>query len=208
MSNALRVLVVDYGMGNLASARRGFQECGAQVEVSSDPDAITRNHAVIVPGVGAFGQAMDRLNDSGWTQALREAAHAGNALMGICLRMQPLADKGEEGGKNVGLGLIPGIVRRLEGGVDERVPHVGWNAVHARQDTLFDGIPDATDFYFVHSYHFVVDDDARAIATTPYAGGIVSAVRSGRVFGTQFHPEKSSRAGFHLIRNFISEARR
>lgn len=206
MSNALRVLVVDYGMGNLASARRGFQECGAQVEVSREPEAIARNHAVVVPGVGAFGQAMDRLNAAGWTGALQDAAAAGKPVMGICLGMQLLADAGEEGGENRGLGLIPGTVRRLTPSSDERVPHVGWNTVCSKPDSLFTGIPDSTDFYFVHSYHFVADQSDHVIATTPYAGGIASVVRRGRVIGTQFHPEKSSRAGLQLIRNFIAEA--
>ncbi|HKR25250.1 MAG TPA: imidazole glycerol phosphate synthase subunit HisH [Allosphingosinicella sp.] len=204
----MRVLVVDYGMGNLASARRGFEEGGADVLVSSDPAAIADAGAIVVPGVGAFGQAMDRLNGAGWSDALRGAAADGKPILGVCLGMQLLAGKGEEGGHNEGLGLIPGTVRRLVPEEGERVPHVGWNAVDpADGEPLFAGIPDGADFYFVHSFQFQPDDPAHVVATTPYAGGVVAAVRLGRVAGTQFHPEKSSRVGLQLIRNFLAEAR-
>lgn len=204
----MRVLVVDYGMGNLASARRGFEEGGADVLVSSDPAAIAEAGAIVVPGVGAFGQAMDRLNSAGWSEALRRAAAEGKPILGVCLGMQLLAGKGEEGGLNDGLGLIPGTVRRLVPEAGERVPHVGWNAVDpAPGEALFAGIPDGADFYFVHSFQFRPDDPGHVVATTPYAGGVVAAVRLGRVVGTQFHPEKSSRVGLQLIRNFLSEAR-
>lgn len=204
----MRVLVVDYGMGNLASARRGFEEGGAQVSVSSDPAAIAEAGAIVVPGVGAFGQAMDRLNGGGWTEALRRAARAGKPILGVCLGMQLLAQRGEEGGDNEGLGLIPGTVRRLVPEAGERIPHVGWNAVNPiAGEPLFGGIPDGADFYFVHSFQFEPDDHGHVVATTPYAGGVVAAVRLGRVTGTQFHPEKSSRVGLQLIRNFLAEAR-
>jgi glutamine amidotransferase len=196
----LRVLVVDYGMGNLASARRGFEEGGADARVSRDPADIAASDAVVVPGVGAFG----------WSDALRAAAAQGKPIMGICLGMQLLADQGTEFGDNPGLGLIPGTVRKILAGPGERIPHVGWNEVTtANGDALFAGIPEAADFYFVHSFRFETDDPAHVIASAPYGadGAVTAAVRRGRVVGTQFHPEKSSRVGLQLIRNFLAEAR-
>lgn len=206
----MKVLVVDYGMGNLASARRSFEECGADVTVTRDPGAIAGCEALVVPGVGAFGQAMERLNGAGWSDAIRAAAEAGTPIMGICLGMQLLADRGTEFGDHVGLGLIPGTVRKMSPGVGERVPHVGWNTVSAVEGNhLFANIPQGADFYFVHSFRFEAADPANVIATSPYSadGEITAAIRRGRVVGTQFHPEKSSRAGLQLIRNFIAEAR-
>jgi imidazole glycerol-phosphate synthase subunit HisH len=206
----LRVLVVDYGMGNLASARRGFEEGGADARVSRDPADIAASDAVVVPGVGAFGQAMERLNEGGWSDALRAAAADGKPIMGICLGMQLLADHGTEFGDNPGLGLIPGTVRKIAPAPGERIPHVGWNEVTtANGDALFAGIPEAADFYFVHSFRFETDDPAHVIASAPYGadGAVTAAVRRGRVVGTQFHPEKSSRVGLQLIRNFLAEAR-
>jgi glutamine amidotransferase len=119
--------------------------------------------------------------------------------------MQLLADKGYEGGAVAGLGLVPGEVRRLEPDRhDTRVPHVGWNEVYKTSGSpLFEGIPDGSDFYFVHSYHFIPSEEGSVLATTPYCAGFVSAVGAGRVFGVQFHPEKSGRFGFHILKNFL-----
>jgi glutamine amidotransferase len=155
--------------------------------------------------VGAFGQAMRRLRERGWVEALREAAQECVPILGICLGMQLLADEGDEGGITKGLGLIPGRIQRLVSSTPaERIPHVGWNEVYPVDDApLFNGIKSGSDFFFVHSYQFVPDDQAAIVATTPYCGGIASAVQHGRVAGTQFHPEKSSRVGFQLIRNFL-----
>lgn len=202
----MTVLIVDYGMGNIASARRAIEECGGQVMVSDDPASVGAADRIIVPGVGAFPQAMARLREGGWVETLRSAVHQdGLPLLGICLGMQLLADESDEGGRTQGLGLIPGRVERIAP-VDpaERVPHVGWNEVRHRSGPLFEGIPSATDFYFVHSYRFVPAAEGAILATTPYAGETVSAVGLDRVTGVQFHPEKSSRAGFRLLRNFLA----
>lgn len=205
----MNVLVVDYGMGNLNSVRRGLENCGATVEVSSDPSRLAGASAVILPGVGSFADGMRNLRSAGWEAPLRQAVlKEGVPLLGICLGMQLLADRGEEGGESKGLGFIPGEVMRLKAGaLRERIPHVGWNEVRlSRKNPVFDAIPDNTDFYFVHSFHFVPKKAEDTAATTPYCGAFVSAVASGSVFGTQFHPEKSSKMGSRLLRNFLEQA--
>jgi glutamine amidotransferase len=202
----MSVLVVDYGMGNLASARRSFEECGARVEVSRDPAAVRTASRIVIPGVGAFAQAMQRLRSAGWVDSIREAAAEGVPVLGICLGMQLLAEEGDEGGVAQGFGLIKARIERLVARVpSERIPHVGWNEVHPRSGIrLFDGIAPGADFFFVHSYHMVPRESSAVIATTPYCGDIVSAVQQGVVTGVQFHPEKSSRSGLRLIRNFLA----
>jgi len=171
----------------------------------------------ILPGVGNFGDCARLLVKDGWFDALIEEVGGGRkSLLGVCLGMQMLASSSMEGAEHgatesiAGLGLIPGRVERLSSlGCKLRVPHIGWNEVSCRPGAdaegggLFDGIPDLTDFYFVHSYAFVPDDPFDMLATTDYGVPITAAVRRGRVWGTQFHPEKSSRAGFRLLRNFI-----
>lgn len=199
------VLVIDYGMGNLGSVRRAVEECGADVFVSADPDELKHADRIILPGVGAFPDAMARLNERGWPEALKNTLQNQNVTMlGICLGMQLLADKGTEGGEHQGLGLISGDVIRLQPESGERVPHVGWNELNVvHPSSLVDGIPDGTDFYFVHSYHFSVANEADVIARSPYCGQVVSVVGSGNVFGAQFHPEKSGRPGFKMLQNFL-----
>ena len=202
-----KAFLVDYGRGNLGSVRRALEECGAEVVTSDDPAACAEASHIVLPGVGAFADCMAALEKGGWVEALRGASlQDGIPLLGICLGMQLLADRGLEGRVTAGLGLIPGEVVRLEpDGPQARIPHVGWNeAYHGGTHPLFSGIASGTDFYFVHSYHFVPLHAAEAIASTPYCGSFVSAVARGKVCGTQFHPEKSSRAGFQLLRNFLS----
>lgn len=202
----MTVLIVDYGMGNIASARRAIEECGGRVFVSDDPLGIRDADRIVLPGVSAFPLAMARLREAGWVEALRSAVREdGLPLLGLCLGMQLLADESDEGIRTQGLGLIPGRVERvIPSNSSELVPHVGWNEVHHRNDPLFEGIPSGADFYFVHSYHFVPKDSVSIAATTPYAGELVCAVRQGNVAGVQFHPEKSSRAGFRLLKNFLA----
>jgi glutamine amidotransferase len=169
--------------------------------------------SLILPGVGNFADCARLLDEGGWTQALRdEVQSAGKPLLGVCLGMQLLASFSMEGAADnalngtPGLGFIPGRVENLRSlGCRLRIPHVGWNDVTSRTASggLFDGIPDGTDFYFVHSYAFVVDDPSHVLATTEYDIPVTAAVRRGHIWGTQFHPEKSSRAGFRLLSNFI-----
>lgn len=202
----MRVVVIDCHMGNLASVARALEECGADVAISSRPADLENVSRFVLPGVGAFGDGMANLREAGWVEKIRLALEQpGVAMLGICLGMQLLATKGFEGGESAGLDLIPGEVKRLElNAVNTRIPHVGWNEVEtAPPDPLFREIPPGTDFYFVHSYHHSPTDAADVIATTDYGGGFASAVRRGNVFGVQFHPEKSSRPGFQLLRNFL-----
>jgi glutamine amidotransferase len=202
-----KTLVIDYGMGNLGSVKRALEECGTDVFISDNPvDCAMADH-IVLPGVGAFADGMAALTASGWSTALHRASHDEKIpLLGICLGMQLLADKGFEGGETNGLGLIPGRVCRLVAdSPGTRIPHVGWNEVHhSGAHQLFNGIPVGTDYYFVHSYHFVPCNAEDVLASTPYCGSFVSAVARGTVYGTQFHPEKSSRAGFQLLRNFLA----
>jgi glutamine amidotransferase len=169
--------------------------------------------SLILPGVGNFADCARLLGEGGWSQALRDEVRGGQKpLLGICVGMQLLASCSREGAGahapdgTPGLGFIPGRVEHLRTlGCSLRVPHVGWNEISncAKTGGLFDGIPDGTDFYFVHSYAFVPEVPADALATTEYGVRVTAAVRRGRIWGTQFHPEKSSRAGFRLLRNFI-----
>lgn len=202
------VAIVDYGMGNIHSVARALDECGARAVVTSDFRDLRSAAAVVVPGVGAFAQGMAALRERELDRVLVEdVAAAGVPMIGLCLGMQLFATFGHEGEETPGLGLVPGVVRRIEPGGDERVPHVGWNEVVVeRPSQLFEGIESGRDFYFVHSYHLDCDQPEHVIATTPYGGGIVSAVRRGSVFGVQFHPEKSQRGGLRLLANFLEAA--
>jgi glutamine amidotransferase len=209
----MKVGIIDYGVGNLGSVMRALEELRVM------PTLITRAldmHAMdclILPGVGNFADCAKLLDKGGWAEALKnEVEVAGKPLLGVCVGMQLLATCSMEGvdinapNGVAGLGLIPGRVEHLRTlGCDLRVPHVGWNAVTpvSSQGGLFDGIPEGTDFYFVHSYAFIADDAKNALAVTDYGIPVTAAVRRGNVWGTQFHPEKSSRAGFRLLRNFI-----
>jgi imidazole glycerol-phosphate synthase subunit HisH len=203
----MSVAIVNYGMGNLASVRRAFQDLGQETFIAVDPKALGRATHVVLPGVGAFGDGMRSLRDGGWVSCLEELANERRvSLLGICLGMQMLAARSFEGEETLGLALIPGDVRRLsELGCGLRIPHVGWNEVRlTRPDVLFEGIPSATDFYFVHSYAFVPARGEHLLATTPYDTEFAAAVRKDNVFGCQFHPEKSSKAGRRVLKNFAS----
>jgi glutamine amidotransferase len=209
----MKVGVIDYGVGNLGSVMRSLDELGVTptfVTRAIDLNAMDR---LILPGVGNFSDCAQLLHKDGWPEALRaEVLASGKPLLGVCVGMQLLASSSMEGVDSsasegtLGLGLIPGRVEHLRKlGCDLRVPHVGWNSVSPITSIggLFDGIPNGTDFYFVHSYAFVAAEQADVLATIDYGVTVTAAVRRGNVWGTQFHPEKSSRAGFRLLRNFI-----
>jgi len=203
----MSILIVDYGMGNLASVRRALEECGATAMVSADPADVATCSRIILPGVGSFSDAMGKLTARGWVEPLRQAGAVDRIpTLGICLGMQLLASSGSEGGTTPGLDLVPGTVARLDPlDPQERIPHVGWNRVDWKYShPLTADIAEQSDFYFVHSYSFRAASDADVLATTPYCGQVVSAIAHGAIAGFQFHPEKSSRAGFQLLRNFIN----
>lgn len=202
----MKVAIVNYGMGNLGSVRRAFDDLGAVATIAEHPSALFDAHRIVLPGVGAFGEGMARLQAGGWVEALRRLVEDGSRpLLGICLGMQMLASEGEEGGINHGLGFVTGRVRRLDVlGCTLRVPHVGWNEIgFDPADPLFVHIPQRSDFYFVHSFAFVADAESSVTARADYSVPVVASVRQGSVFGTQFHPEKSSKAGRQLLRNFL-----
>lgn len=201
-----RVAIVDYDMCNLDSVARAVEECGGVPVVTGKAADIDTANRIILPGVGAFPDGMRNLKERSLDKILHEqVVEKGIPLLGICLGMQLLAARGWEGGETEGLGWIGGEVRRLQPpGGSARIPHVGWNEVFTvRESPLFRGIPEGKDFYFVHSYHFLCDNGGDVLARTPYCGGFVSAVGRGSVFGVQFHPEKSQRVGFHILRNFL-----
>jgi imidazole glycerol-phosphate synthase subunit HisH len=200
------VTLIDYGMGNLGSLRRSLEECGAEVSVSADPRSLETAERIILPGVGAFADGMRHLTDHGWIPAIHAAVmQRRTPWLGICLGMQLMATRGTEGGDTLGLGLIPGDVKRLDAEASKtRIPHIGWNEVHAEAaDSLLSGIRDLTDFYFVHSYHFEPERPETLAATTPYCGRFASMVRDCNLSGVQFHPEKSQKPGLRLLQNFL-----
>lgn len=203
----MKVLVVDYKMNNLGSIKRALEYCGATVIVSSDPSELKNADKIVIPGVGAFSDAMKNLEQLGWVSALKDAVLIEKKfLLGICLGMQLLAEEGHEGGCCQGLGLIEGkVIKLISSNKTERIPHVGWNEVfYKEQCQLFKNITSGTDFYFVHSYHFVTDGEQVSAACTQYCGGFVSAVNKNNIFGVQFHPEKSMPAGLILLKNFVN----
>ena len=200
------IAVIDYGVGNLRSVLKGFEHAGvADVRVTGDAAEIAAADGLVLPGVGAFRDAAARLRESGLDRVVRDRAAAGVPLLGICLGMQLLMDVSYEMGEWEGLGLIPGtcelIVAPPASGL--KVPHMGWNTVsYPRRSPLFDGVDESSAFYFVHSYHCVVADQADVIGTVNYGQPLVCAVQRGNVFGAQFHPEKSSTVGLTMLGNF------
>ncbi|MFZ5901071.1 imidazole glycerol phosphate synthase subunit HisH [Desulforudis sp. 1088] len=195
------IVIIDYGMGNLRSVQKGFAKVGWEAGIVSEPEALEAARGVVLPGVGAFADAMRNLRDMGMDLAIRRAIDAGKPFLGICLGQQLLFESSEEWGRSRGLGVFRGTNRRLPESV--KVPHMGWNEVEIRRPSpIFAGIPDRTRFYFVHSYHVQPVDDEIILAETEYGVRFASVVGRGNVFGIQFHPEKSSGFGLQILRNF------
>lgn len=194
------IAVVDYGAGNLVSIQQALARVGAVVTIARDGEALRRQDAVVVPGVGAAGPAMDRLKRHGLVEPIRAWIAADRPFLGICLGLQLLFDTSDEDGAST-LGVIDGRTVRLEDA--PTLPHIGWNqVVQARPHPLFDGIDDGADFYFVHSYVGVPTDGAVIAATTQHGRPFVSAIARGPLLGVQFHPERSGDDGLRLLANF------
>ena len=203
--------IVDYNMGNLASVINAFAKVGADAKLESDPHKLTTYDKLILPGVGAFGDAMKHLEHNHMDKAIRTFAASGKPLLGICLGMQLLFESSEEFGTHKGLGLIPGKVvpfdeKRFDSAL--KVPHMGWNEIFQTSSEpltvsseLFNGLDDDFYLYFVHSFHAVCDD-RYAIGKTHYGYEFVSAVQNGNIYGIQPHPEKSHENGLKIIENF------
>lgn len=195
------IAIVDYGRGNLGSVLNALGRLGTPARVTQSPQVILGAKALILPGDGAFADAMESLARLGLLGPLCQRLEEGRPFLGICLGYQLLFSESEEFGRARGLGLIPGVVKRFPKGV--KVPHMGWNQVeHAGDIPILEGIPSGAYFYFVHSYHPEPLDGTLKVATTSYGVSFPSVVAKGNLFGTQFHPEKSQAWGIRLLTNF------
>ncbi len=201
----MRIAIVNYGVGNLGSVYRALEECGGTPFITTSPEDLKKADGIILPGVGSFGDAMSLLRSSGYEDPLNARVLDDKIpFLGICLGMQMLATIGLEAQTSKGLNWIEGDVVRLTPQNKERIPHVGWNEAHFKEGSrLFKGIPQNTDFYFVHSFHISCVKEHTVSSITPYCGGFVSSLEHENVFGVQFHPEKSQKAGFSILKNFI-----
>jgi imidazole glycerol-phosphate synthase subunit HisH len=209
------VAVIDYGLGNLLSVRRGLEHCGATVVVTSDPDIILSAPRVVLPGVGAFAHGMTELNSRGLDTIVHKVVAQGSVLLGICLGMQMLLDESEEFGKTEGLGLISGrivpIPSNTINGFSHKIPHIGWNNLVLHQgfgnwkDSLLHEVNLGESVYFVHSFMAVPNNPKHRIADCIYGGVSISAtIGRDNIYGCQFHPEKSGEVGLKVLRRFLS----
>ncbi|WP_019537107.1 imidazole glycerol phosphate synthase subunit HisH [Paenibacillus ginsengihumi] len=196
------IAVIDYGMGNLHSVKAAVERLGYAVTVTSDESELMKADGAILPGVGAFGDAMAELSKAGLDEAVKRYAASGKPLLGICLGMQLLFSSSEEHGEHAGLGLLPGKVVRFQGSY--KVPHMGWNRLAFRTDSpLFAGLQEG-HVYFVHSFHVLPGREEDLLATTDYYQPVTAIVGRGNVYGMQFHPEKSGSVGMQLLGNFLA----
>lgn len=202
------ITIIDYGVGNLRSVEKAFQFIGCRTEVTSDPQRVRNADAVVLPGVGAYADAMENLKAAGMAEVVREAIGQDKPFLGICLGMQLLFDYSEEGGsRTAGLGIFPGSIRQLPPDRGVKIPHMGWNSLQTREGHgLFQGLPQSAYVYFVHSFYLTSEDRELVTARTRYGIEFDVAVGRGRVFATQFHPEKSGSIGLTMLKNFAAIA--
>ncbi len=198
------IAIIDYGVGNLASVNKAFSFIGVESVVTSDPEVILAADKVVLPGVGAFADAMDSLEKTNMTAVIKKVAEKGTPLLGICLGMQLLFDYSTEGGEMVpGLGLLKGSVKQFPLDMGLKVPHMGWNSLCIKQcDGIFNGIRENSYVYFVHSYYLTAADINDVAATCSYGITYDAAVVRENIMGTQFHPEKSGDVGLRILGNF------
>jgi glutamine amidotransferase len=195
--------IIDYGMGNLRSVQKACEHVGCEARICSHPEELDGLEKWILPGVGAFRDAIAALQQSGFVEPLRAHIDADRPLLGICLGLQLLFDISYEDGEYAGLGFVPGEVVRFESAPGLKIPHMGWNALDiARPSPLLAGTDPGAHVYFVHSYHVVPRDESVIAARTVHGRPFVSMIQRGRLFATQFHPEKSQQVGLSLLRNF------
>jgi len=203
--NKEAVVVIDYGAGNLRSVVNAIAKVGYQAKVTSNPRDVFDAIAIILPGVGAAGDTMDSLEKLGMSNVIRQLIYEGRPFFAVCVGLQVLFSRTEEGGWHECLGVIPGIVKRLPSGL--KIPHMGWNQVKQTiTHPLFDGVPDEANFYFVHSYYAEPEDMSVVAGTTDYGIPICSVVIKDNLVATQFHPEKSGDQGLKLYSNFLKMA--
>ena len=198
------VAIVDYGAGNIKSVENAVRYLGHEAVLTRDPAVILSADHVILPGVGAFGDAMTRLSRYGLDEVLRKAAASGIPFLGICLGLQLLFESSEESPGAEGLGILKGHILRIPDGEGRKVPQIGWNDLtYPNPGRLFTGLPEGTYVYFVHSYYLRAADPSIVTACTQYGVRIDASVESGNVFACQFHPEKSEAAGMKILQNFL-----
>ena len=197
-------VIIDYGVGNLFSLASSLKKIGEEAVVSSDKDIILQADRIILPGVGAFGDAIAKLNGSGLSDIIMEEVSKGKPILGICLGMQLLFERSFEYGENKGLGLIKGEIRALSEVASNnlKIPHMGWNGLHFKKDSpIFDGLTEDDEVYFVHSFAGFYCEES-LIATAEYGTEVTAAVNDKNVYGVQFHPEKSGEKGLKILKNF------
>jgi imidazole glycerol-phosphate synthase subunit HisH len=199
------IKIVDYGMGNLRSVQKAFEKIGADAQVVSSPADLEGAEKLVLPGVGAFRDAIAELKRTGLDRPVREHIAADKPFLGICLGLQLLFDVSYEDGQWEGLGVLPGKVVRFADQPDLKIPHMGWNSLEfAQPSRIFEGVPEGSSVYFVHSYYVVPEDESVIAARTEHGTSFVSAVAKNNLFATQFHPEKSQSVGLRLLTNFAA----
>ncbi|MBP1585271.1 MAG: imidazole glycerol phosphate synthase subunit HisH [Lachnospiraceae bacterium] len=197
------IALVDYDAGNVKSVEKAIEKLGGEYILTSDPSVIEKADAVILPGVGNFGDCMDKLKSRGLDKAIRSFTLTGKPFLGICVGLQLLFDESEESPGVPGLGILKGKIKRFPASAELKVPQIGWNNVSSCKGRLFKGIEDGTFFYFVHSYYLDAADPGIVSSRAEYGVTFDSSVESGNVYATQFHPEKSSDAGLKVLQNFL-----
>lgn len=200
----MNIVIIDYGMGNLRSVQKALERAGVNARLTQNPSDIAAATAMVLPGVGAFGAAMENLKRVGMSSAIVDFIRSGRPFLGICLGLQVLFDSSEESPGIKGLGVFKGTVKRFELPDPFKVPHMGWNQVVLQKQSLsMQGIPAEDSVYFVHSYYVVPEDPAIALTTTSYGIGFVSSIETGALTATQFHPEKSGKTGIQFLKNWM-----
>lgn len=198
-------VIIDYGAGNIKSVEKALLALGQEVVITDDADTILNAERIILPGVGAFGNAMAQLEKTGLDEVIREAVRRKIPFLGICLGLQLLFEKSDEALGVKGLGILKGEVKKIPAQKGLKIPHMGWNSLNIKpQARLFDGIANNSYVYFVHSYYLKAEDENIVAASTEYSTHIHASVESGNIFACQFHPEKSSDVGLRILKNFAS----
>lgn len=198
------IAIIDYDAGNIKSVEKAMHYLGQEVEITRDRERILEADKVILPGVGAFGDAMGKIRRYGLEEVIRQVAEQGTPFLGICLGLQLLFEESEESPGVKGLGILKGKIRRLPGGEGLKIPHMGWNTLElAGEGRLFKGVPEEPFVYFVHSYYLEAQEEEIVKAVTWYGTKIHASVEKGNVFACQFHPEKSSSTGLLMLENFV-----